>query len=106
MALPKKATPTASASFPISLVIPCYNESHRVQALLVGLEQFSKQWRGDYEIILVDDGSKDDTVNLIRESALYKDLTAQNKFQVVQLSQNQGKGHALKAGVAAASKDY
>ena len=105
MAVQKKTTPSAAGLFPVSLVIPCYNEAHRVQALLEGLEQFARQWRGDFEIIIANDGSKDETVSVIEASALYKELSVQNKFRVVSLPKNGGKGFALQAGVAAATKE-
>lgn len=106
MAVQKKVAATGTASFPVSLVIPCYNEAHRVDALLNGLDQFAKQWRGDYEIIIANDGSRDDTVSKIEASNLYKELSAQNKFRIVTLPKNRGKGFALQAGVNAATKDY
>ena len=49
----------------LSLVIPCYNESKRIGKLLKSLKTFDKQWEQGLEIIIVDDGSQDDSVKKI-----------------------------------------
>ncbi|MFT5765938.1 MAG: glycosyltransferase involved in cell wall biosynthesis, partial [Saprospiraceae bacterium] len=46
----------------LSLVIPCYKESKRVNNLLNSLKSFDRLWENPLEIIIVDDGSSDDTV--------------------------------------------
>ncbi len=89
-----------------SIVIPCYNESGRVEALLSGMENFERQFKYPFEIILVDDGCKDDTVAKVESSLYFKKLFAEKRFQIVRLSQNRGKGAALRAGVAIASNHY
>ncbi|MEN0045569.1 MAG: dolichyl-phosphate beta-glucosyltransferase [Bacteroidota bacterium] len=85
----------------ISLVIPCYNESNRLSYLEAGLREFRDQWQYSYEVIIVDDGSKDDTAQLLQEKFL---PLSDNKveYKIIPLSQNQGKGGALQAGVRAA----
>jgi glycosyltransferase involved in cell wall biosynthesis/tetratricopeptide (TPR) repeat protein len=105
MAMQKKNGISAS-SFNVSLVIPCYNEEGRVDELLKGLEDFSLQAKFVFEIIIVDDGSNDETVNKIESSNLYKRLSTINQFIIIKQPRNSGKGNALKAGVEKASKDY
>jgi len=97
-----KSTTTASLQ-KISLVIPCYNESARVNQMLEGLREFSRNWKKDFEIIIVDDGSKDDTSGLIEQSELYKELSSQGKFKLIKPEKNQGKGFALREGVLKAT---
>lgn len=89
----------------ISLIIPCYNESNRLSYLEAGLREFRDQWQQVYEVIIVDDGSKDDTARLLQEKFLpLSDNIVQ--YKIIPLSQNQGKGGALQAGVFAATGDF
>lgn len=88
-----------------SLIIPCYNESNRINALIQGLESFGQQFKYPYEIIIVDDGSTDNTVAILEESAFAKKNAGQ-LLRIVKNKTNHGKGAALKSGVAQASKEY
>ena len=84
----------------ISVVIPLYNEGSHVKALLSDLQEASGQIQCRFEIILVDDGSTDDTWERIRQEAL--------SFPVVRamrLSRNFGKELALCAGLEHARGD-
>ncbi len=89
----------------LSLVIPCYNESNRINKLLKTLQKFDKQWENPLEITIVDDGSSDDTVKKIQDSfdGVFGGKTT---FNFIQLKENQGKGAALKAGVEKSNNDY
>ncbi len=88
----------------LSLVIPCYNESERVNLLVGALQNFERKWRGSYEVIIVDDGSSDDTLEKIK-AAINNKLSNPDLVQVIPLEKNAGKGNALSKGVAAASGD-
>ncbi|MFT5166658.1 MAG: glycosyltransferase involved in cell wall biosynthesis [Saprospiraceae bacterium] len=88
----------------LSLVIPCYKESKRVNNLLNSLKSFDRLWENPLEIIIVDDGSSDDTVEKIED--LFEGVFNGNTtFELLQLGQNQGKGAALKAGVEKSTGD-
>jgi len=89
----------------VSLIIPCYNESIRVAKMIDGIKEFIATWHGLFEIIIIDDGSTDDTVSLIKNNLLYKNLLADNKIQLIQQT-NTGKGGALQKGITAASLDF
>lgn len=69
-------------SFLISIVIPVYNEEQNIQPLLKTLIPILKSYQ--YEIIFVDDGSKDQTISLIKQEAKksphVKLLTFQRNF--------------------------
>ncbi|MEM1324599.1 MAG: glycosyltransferase [Bacteroidota bacterium] len=82
----------------VSLVIPCYNESNRLHILKQGIEEFWAQWSATAEIIVVDDGSKDDTSVQIQQQL--------SNVHFIQLPENQGKGGALRAGVLVAKGKY
>jgi cellulose synthase/poly-beta-1,6-N-acetylglucosamine synthase-like glycosyltransferase len=63
----------------MSLVIPCYNEANRVKLLFQGVEDFKNQWQGEFEVIIVDDGSSDDTARYIQEHTCFVELCRQGK---------------------------
>jgi len=89
----------------VSLVIPCYNESKRIDNLISTLKSFDKKWNQPLEIIIVDDGSTDDAVSQL-EKKLSGQFSSSTDYQLIPLSKNIGKGGALKAGVEKATGDY
>ena len=101
----KAATPV-NRDFMLSLVIPCYNESKRIDIMLAGLVEFDEKWKGAYEVIIVDDGSKDDTSGKIREALGGKYSAINEKVRLEKKPKNGGKGSALKHGVSLAKGDY
>jgi len=100
------ATP---AKIDLSLVIPLYNESPRFGLMEAGLRQFASSNKHSYEIILVNDGSTDDTGAKL-EDAGRRLLAVEGKkpddVRVLDLSANRGKGGALQAGVAEARGNW
>lgn len=85
----------------ISLIIPAYNEEERIVPFLASIALYYKQNPTSlFEVIVVDDGSKDRTAAVAQEAG----ATLPN-FQVISLPQNQGKGAAIRAGVLAATGD-
>jgi len=75
----------------VSVVIPAFNEAERLPTTLAALHGLP----GLSEVIVVDDGSTDDTAEAARRAGA----------RVVRLAQNRGKGAALQAGTAAARGD-
>jgi polyisoprenyl-phosphate glycosyltransferase len=84
----------------LSLVIPMYNEASVVPHLREALEEFMGELRGEVEVILVNDGSKDSTLTQIVNWA-YED----HRIKVVNLSRNFGHQSASTAGLDYASGD-
>ncbi len=79
---------------PVSILIPCRNESDNVKAT-IGWALASDY--PDFEVIAIDDGSTDNTSELLDE------LVAQNpQLRVIHLESNQGKAVALRMGALAA----
>ena len=83
-----------------SIVIPAYNESDRIRPTLDTLLSHSRQQNWNAEIIIVDDGSRDDTLSIIRE---YCKLHPQ--IRLLDNPQNHGKGFSVRAGMLAARGD-
>ena len=78
----------------ISVVIPLYNEALHVKQLLADLKMALQEIGCRFEVVLVDDGSSDDTWVAIKDEArMWPDLRA------IQLSRNFGKELALCAGL-------
>jgi glycosyltransferase involved in cell wall biosynthesis len=83
----------------ISCVIPCFNEAANLRHLLPLLEDILWATRLRWEIIVVDDGSTDDT------AAVAEAWCELSGFRCISLSRNFGKEAALTAGLAAATGD-
>ncbi len=88
----------------ISLVIPCYNEADRLPLLVNGIKKFDRNWGANYQLIIVDDGSQDNTSGLLKGQ--FDGLSKASDVKIITLEQNQGKGNALKEGVAQATGDF
>jgi glycosyltransferase involved in cell wall biosynthesis len=84
----------------ISIIVPMYNEEERIQFFLPQLLSFSKKTFKDYEIILVNDGSKDNTLGVTKR------LTKDDKScRIISYKKNKGKGAAVRLAILAARKD-
>jgi Ig-like domain from next to BRCA1 gene/Glycosyl transferase family 2 len=84
----------------LSVVIPAYNEEATVKGALREVSLVAPQLGIQYEIILVNDGSKDRTGEIGHQMA-----GEIPKLHVVEHRPNRGYGGALRAGFAAATKD-
>lgn len=82
----------------ISVVIPVYNEDDNVWLLYDNLEPVLSKLCRNYEVILVDDGSKDGTYNKLRQ--LHE---KNNHFKVIKFRRNFGQTPAMRAGFDFAS---
>ncbi|NJN77100.1 MAG: glycosyltransferase [Saprospiraceae bacterium] len=103
----RKSTTSVNIKFDkkLSLVIPCYNETNRVQYLASALKAFDSSWYNNYEVIVVDDGSTDGTADKVSKM-LSEGLAKAERVEVIRLEKNQGKGAALQAGVEQATGDF
>lgn len=91
-------TPELAQTPPVSILIPCHNESRNVQqTVMAALEQRYP----DFEVIAINDGSVDDTgPKLDAMAALHP------RLRVLHLSRNLGKANALRMGTLAARSEY
>lgn len=86
----------------LSLIVPCYNEAENVAAFQAATIQAFDGCGYDYELIFVDDGSKDATLHNLKK------LHAEQKcpVKVVSFSRNFGKEAGLYAGLSHADGEY
>ena len=84
----------------ISIVIPIYNEEENLQNLYTRLTSAAPSWKEDYEIVLIDDGSRDSSLTMMRVMA-EKDT----HVRIVKLSRNFGHQPAISAGIQEAKGD-
>ena len=86
----------------LSLVVPCYNEEETVAAFHQAVFTVFKDCGYDYEIIYVDDGSKDATLHNLKK--IYEE--GKCPVKIVSFSRNFGKEAALYAGLQQTEGDY
>ena len=86
----------------ISLVIPCYNEEDSLKYLYKELEKVAGEMPYfDFEYVFVDDGSKDKTLEHLKDLAAYD-----SKVTYLAFSRNFGKEAAMYAGLKESTSDY
>ncbi|WP_150202616.1 glycosyltransferase family 2 protein [Streptococcus constellatus] len=85
----------------ISIIIPCFNEEESLPLFYAEMEKIKQQTKEGFEYIFVNDGSKDRTLQLLR------DLNqADRNVHYLSFSRNFGKEAALYAGLQHATGDY
>ena len=81
----------------LSIVIPTHNEEQNISILYKELKQVLEKLKKSYEIIFVDDGSKDNTFNILF------DISKKDKrIKIVKLLSNYGQSSAIAAGIQTA----
>lgn len=79
----------------LSLIVPCFNEADGVDALAESLENVLQECApDDYEIIVVDDGSRDDTPDELEQWRSHNDAV-----RIIRLARNFGKEAAMSCGL-------
>ena len=86
-----------------SLVVPCYNEQGNVKSFLEQAKSAMEGYTKDYEIVFVNDGSKDNTGSEL--ISLWKN-NSDIKIKVITFSRNFGKEAAIYAGLSNAAGEY
>jgi dolichyl-phosphate beta-glucosyltransferase len=87
----------------ISIVIPVYNEEQRITEFLQSVIDYLRQKDFSFELVIVDDGSRDRTIT-VTDSLLKKKLPG--TYRIIKLPANKGKGAAIKKGMLQAKGDY
>lgn len=84
----------------ISVIVPCFNEEEAIPLFFTEMEKVKKEVSHSFEYIFINDGSKDETLEVLR------DLAKRNDFvRYISFSRNFGKEAALYAGLKAATGD-
>lgn len=90
----------------LTIIIPAYNESKRIIPTLLSIDSYigTKSVENLVHVIVVNDGSKDDTEGVVRK---WIKSICRNKesFELVSYQKNQGKGFAVREGIERANSD-
>jgi len=84
----------------LSVVIPAYNEGQRISHTLVAVGEFLSRQPYNYEILVVNDGSKDNTAEVVKQAA----VNVKN-LRLVDNKENHGKGWVVGQGMLEAAGD-
>ena len=84
----------------LSVVVPAYNESHRLPATLAAIRPYLDSRFASYEVIVVDDGSADPTPKLVHDMR-----RGWPNLNLIRQPRNRGKGAAVRRGCLAAACD-
>lgn len=85
----------------LSIVLPVYNEEKNIKPVIEDILSNIKKFTSDYEIIVVDDGSKDKTLNI-----LYSLKEKNKEIKIITHKENRGYGAALTEGIKHANKEF
>ncbi len=85
----------------LSVIIPAYNEEKHIKKTIDSIYQYLSGKNTEHEIIVVTDGSKDNTNEIVRSM-----LPAIPTLQLISYPKNMGKGYAVRQGMLKAKGDY
>lgn len=85
----------------LSIIFPAYNEARTIRKAIKETAQILRHQAIAHELIVVDDGSTDDTLSIAQ-----KLVTEYPELRIIQQSLNQGKGAAIQRGVAEANGQW
>ena len=85
----------------LSIIVPAYNEEQRLPATLVRMRAYLDGRGEPYEVLVVDDGSSDNTLAMSRSIA-----EGWPQLQVLGLDRNTGKGAAVRLGMLSATGEH
>lgn len=82
-----------------SLVIPVYNEELGIENTIKHLDKYKQGWENDFEVILVNDGSTDNTKDILNR------LNLDSTYKIIEHPRNLGYGASLKTGIKNANSE-
>ena len=83
----------------LSIVVPAFNESARIGSSIRQIDAFMRQSPVSCELIVVDDGSRDNTSEIVTQAQV-------QGLRLLRNNENHGKGYTVRQGVLAASGTY
>ena len=84
----------------LSILIPCRNEENSIEKTVKVLQSKINRFIKDYEIIIINDNSNDNTYKIITK------INSKNKKIIIKNNKNIGLGSAMNLGINSASKDF
>lgn len=88
-------TKLALTDHELTVLVPSYEEERRLPGTLAGLGEFLDGWGVDYRVVVVDDGSRDQTARISERFG--------RRFSTLRLERHAGKGAAVRKGMLAAT---
>ena len=85
----------------LSIVIPAYNEAKRLPDTLTLLKEYLDKHDFASEVLVVDDGSTDETVKIVKDR-----MSSFPNLKIIENAVNKGKGGVVRQGMLAAAGDY
>ena len=85
----------------LSVIIPAYNEERRLPKILAEIDKYLRRQNYDYEIIVVNDGSKDATAEVGGGLS-----SAIKNLKLIDNKENNGKGYVVRQGMVEAKGEY
>lgn len=86
----------------LSVVIPAYNEEKRIGRTLVAIRKFLQEKHWDYELIVVDDGSSDQTAHIVKHAF----SGVHDRHRLISNERNRGKGYSVRRGMLEANGEF
>ncbi len=87
--------------FSLSIFFPCYNDAGTIASMVVKADALARTLTDDYEIIVIDDGSEDGSWKILQELHQHYPV-----LRLIHHEKNRGYGATLRAGFAAATKEW
>jgi glycosyltransferase involved in cell wall biosynthesis len=85
----------------VTAFFPCYNDAGTIPTMILRALQTLPKITADYEVVVINDGSQDDSAQILNELA-----TKYQCLRVIHHAEPSGYGGVLRAGFAAARKDW
>jgi glycosyltransferase involved in cell wall biosynthesis len=84
----------------ISVVVPAYNEEHRILPSLQRVLAYLEAHHSGFEVLVIDDGSRDRTAAVVRDA-----FGTRQELRLLEYGRNRGKGYAVRYGALRAQGD-
>ncbi|MDO8496478.1 MAG: glycosyltransferase family 2 protein [bacterium] len=85
----------------LSIIVPAYNEEKRIGSTLKSIDEYLRRQNYDYEILVVNDGSKDNTADLV--NGLRSEIVG---LRLIDNKENHGKGYVVRQGMLEAKGEF
>ena len=95
------AEPSTDSPPHLSIVVPAFNEENRIRATLARMLEYFDSQGYSHDILVVDDGSTDSTIPIVKEVA-----GGHDEVRILHYEGNHGKGYAVRYGITRAAGDF